>query len=202
MDPVDRALSVLSQAERQLRQLVSDAAGAGDYAGVVRIASWARELTAILDESEPSGRYSRRRVRSTPQHSAPAPSPIAANVAAKLGPKGYPRFHREGERLVRVAWSKRDRSEYEHKAPQSLLETLAARVSEAGTDGKVFAIEELLPIQDRDGNAVPAYQVYVVLALFKQVGLIDQHGRRGYSVPKPKGLANAVEAAWRNLPGK
>jgi hypothetical protein len=36
--------------------------------------------------------------------------------------------------------------------------------------------------------------------LLKQVGLIEQHGRQGYSIPRLPELSGAVEALWRNLP--
>jgi hypothetical protein len=73
---------------------------------------------------------------------------------------------------------------------------------ERGADGRIFSTDELLPLCDNGGADVPSYQVYAGIALFKQTGLIDQHGRRGYSIPRPKELKDAVEAVLQNLPEK
>jgi hypothetical protein len=112
----------------------------------------------------------------------------------------YPLFFKQGSRLVRVAWSKSERAEYEHKAPLTVLKALAAIVRERGRDGRVFLGEELFPVLDDEGGEVPEYQVYASLALLKQVGLVEQHGRKGYSVARPVQLAGEVDAVIRNLP--
>ncbi|MGH9904020.1 MAG: hypothetical protein ACRD8U_00385 [Pyrinomonadaceae bacterium] len=75
-------------------------------------------------------------------------------------------------------------------------------MAETGSDGRVFSTDELLPIHDEDGEEVPSYQVYAALALLKQVGLVDQHGRQGYSIPRLPEFKRAVESVWRNLPEK
>jgi hypothetical protein len=70
-----------------------------------------------------------------------------------------------------------------------------------GVDGRVFSTDEFLPIKDStDGSDVPSYQAYVGISLLKQTGLIDQHGRQGYSIPRIAEFKDAVEAVWKNLP--
>jgi hypothetical protein len=101
-----------------------------------------------------------------------------------------------------VSWSKSERKEYEHKAPFTVVKTLADLIVEKGADGRVFTTDELTPMRDGDGADVPSYQVYAGLSLLRQVGLIDQHGRQGYSVPRLSELKTAVEAVWQNLPEK
>jgi hypothetical protein len=117
------------------------------------------------------------------------------------GRKEYPRFFRHGDQLIRVAWSKREKKEYQHKAPHSALKALAATLAEAGKEGRVFSTDQVLPIRDpADGSEVPNYQSYVCIAWLKQTGLIDQHGRQGYSVPRLAEFKDAVESIWRTLP--
>jgi hypothetical protein len=79
---------------------------------------------------------------------------------------------------------------------------LADRIAAKGVDERVFSTDELTPVADNDGTEVPTYQVYAGLALLKQVGLVDQHGRQGYSVPRLAEFKVAVDALLQNLPEK
>ena len=67
----------------------------------------------------------------------------------------------------------------------------------------MFCTDEFLPIHEvSDGSQVPNYQAYVGISLLKQTGLIDQHGRQGYSIPRITEFKNAVEAIWETIPEK
>ena len=103
---------------------------------------------------------------------------------------------------MRIAWSKRKKKEYRHKAPYAVLQALVKVMSELGKDGRIFSTEDLLPIQDTDGNEVPSYQAYVGIALLKHTSLLDQHGRQGYSIPRLAEFADTIEAVWQKLPHK
>jgi hypothetical protein len=77
---------------------------------------------------------------------------------------------------------------------------LAHAAAEAGKDGRIFQINRLLPLSQPDGNEIPDYQVYLVIAWWRSAGLLDQHGRQGYSISNPNQLNQAVESAWTKLP--
>lgn len=201
MGPVERAAELLRQTEVEMRRVVSDAATAGDYASVVQVAALARSLREIL---EPAAEKRKAPATETARRSAArqkAPSPRRSHATSRRK-DGYPRFVRQGDRFVRIAWSKRDKREYEQKAPFTVLKALTESMAHTGSDGRVFSTDELLPIRDEDGEEVPSYQVYAALGLLKQVGLVDQHGRQGYSIPRLPELKRAVESIWRNLPEK
>ena len=200
MKLLDRAADLLRRTEAELRRVLSDAATAGDYASVVRVAAWARTVSEMVVDLAPrKGKPTHEARTPSSAHREPPPSrSVPTASSARNG--GYPRFFRQGDRFVRVAWSKRDKKEYEHKAPIAVLKALMVAMADKGADGRVFATEELLPIRDDDGAEVPTYQAYAGLALLKQVGLIEQHGRQGYSIPRPLELSGAVEALLRNLP--
>jgi hypothetical protein len=55
-------------------------------------------------------------------------------------------------------------------------------------------------LHDSEGSDIPAYQTYVCIAFLKVTGLIEQHGRRGYSIARLDDFAGAVESTWRALP--
>jgi hypothetical protein len=134
--------------------------------------------------------------RST-QNGAKSPKQISL---AKREQRSYPLFFRQGDQVVRIAWSKREKKEYRHKAGYAILKVLAKSMAEKGADGRVFATEQFLPVRDAQNSEVPNYQAYVGISLFKQIGLIDQHGRQGYSIPRLADFKDAVEAVWKKLP--
>jgi hypothetical protein len=64
-------------------------------------------------------------------------------------------------------------------------------------------MEKVLPLKDQvTGSAFPDYQSYVCLAWLKSAGLVIQHGRQGYSLPKGIQLEKSVETLWANLPAR
>ncbi|MBK9126363.1 MAG: hypothetical protein IPM13_00980 [Phycisphaerales bacterium] len=196
-----KAAAILRDAEASLRQLAAEAASAGDYAGIIKVAAWAKTISDLVkatpaaDEAKPV---------SQPQKASLDKKVQSRRMATRATERReYPRFFRNRDQLVRVAWSKREKKEYQHKASRSALLSLVSALVEAGKDGRVFTTDQVLPIRDStDGSEIPNYQSYVCIAWLKQTGLIDQHGRQGYSVPRLAELRDAVEAIWRSLPTK
>lgn len=197
MPPLDRASHLLQETEAKLRGLVSEAATSGDYASVVQIASWARILSELLNRKSPERVSSAVPVSNSSRIGAKGPKQISLS---KRGQRSYPLFFRQGDHVIRIAWSKRERKEYRHKAAYAILKVLAKSMAERGADGRVFATEQFLPVRDAQDSEVPNYQAYVGISLFKQAGLIDQHGRQGYSIPRLAEFKDAVEAVWKKLP--
>ncbi len=201
MEFLQRASALLRRTEAELRRILSDAATAGDYGSVVQVTAWARSLGDMLRATTPQARTTESGTAATRTSRKGQRVPRNQQSQMPRG-NGYPRFFRQGDRLVRVSWSRRDKKEYEHKAPIAALEALTISIAEKGADGRVFAMDELLPIRDSEGVEVPAYQAYAGLGLLRQVGLIEQHGRQGYSSARPAELRSAVDAVVRNLPAR
>lgn len=180
-----KAVKILTKCEADLRTLVAAAADSGDYDAVLRITSWAKQLSAMSASA----------TNSTPEKQAGAEGSKKPAVRA-----AYPRFARRADQIVKIGWSKREKSEYQHKAPREAALVLARAAAEAGKDGRVFQISTILPLSDpTDGSEIPDYQVYLVIAWWRAAGLLDQHGRQGYSIPKAGQLSQAVESAWTKL---
>jgi hypothetical protein len=112
----------------------------------------------------------------------------------------YPRFLRDGNALVKIGWSKKEKKRYEHKAPKPVLDLLVASLSTAGRDGLRFIFDDLLPLSEPgDGAEVPSYQAYLCLAWLRSEQLVEQHGRQGYSIRRPDQLTASVEEHWGRL---
>ena len=185
----NKAVKSIRQCETELRSLLAAAADAGDYEVVIQLTSWAQQLAALAASAEAGA---------SPQKTANiAPRPLAKRP---IKGKDYPRFGRRGESLVKIGWSKREKAEYEHKAPKRAIDLLVSALVRTGTNGRIFQANDVLPLADPDeGSEVPAYQVYLTLAWLRSLGLVDQHGRQGYSITKSKELVVSVDRAWHSL---
>ncbi len=210
MDTAKRATTLLAEAERQLRELVGEAAAAGEYDAVQQISDLARRVGALVQNAQNAGRSEAIPTGVAMRDERPT---AVADRAARIGSsttrhskrlpaKGeYPKFCRRGDQLVKIGWSKREKAEYEHKAPHQTVDVLTTAIARRSDNGKLFTVEDLLPLKNPvDGTEIPSYQAYVALAWFRRLGLVKQHGRRGYSVKGPSRVGEAIVASWEQLP--
>jgi hypothetical protein len=199
MSIIQRTESLLAETERTLVGLANEAGAARDYDQAASLIELARKIKQLGEQ-----------FRGAASKVADAPNPLdelmkldsAGEIKVpirshnKLGQ--YPKFVREGDSLVKIGWSKSQRAEYEHKSPKRLLAVL--RDSLTSANGKRIMMHRVLPLKDPvTGSAFPDYQSYLCLAWLKSAGLVIQHGRQGYSLPKGIELEKSVEALWANL---
>jgi len=113
---------------------------------------------------------------------------------------GYPRFERQGDRLAKIAWSKKDRREYEHRAPSDLIFRIAeVFLSKILSVGSLFLMDDLLPFKSRSGDEVPHIRHTSPWHGFAPLGLIEATRKDGYAVAVDDLQARA-EREWKDLP--
>ena len=202
MKPVpEHAKQILTATDQQLRQLIAEAATAGDLAGV----DFAREIDGrvrqILHSISSTGFKTGE--LSAPRN--PPPPRVSRSKAARKGaPKrktGYPKYSSRSGILYRLGWSKKQREEYEHKAPRRVVELFAASLVKKSGNGSLVTVDDVMPLVDPgDGSDLPTYQAYLCLAWLRGLGLVKQQGRQGYIVPEPGSLQSLLEEEWTQLP--
>jgi hypothetical protein len=201
---IERGMKTMRESERQLRGLVSEAASAGDYESVMTLTSWARSLATLVAShgSNDQAVVETHEVESS--HSVARRGPRGMKVVTRrqrLAKRDYPKFLRRGRDLVKVGWSRRAKAEYEHKVAESVVMLVARAIAKAGLNGELAPTEKFLAaVAAEDGVEVPEYQVYVVLAWLRCLGLVVQRGRQGYTVSQPNDLPNQVSLSWERLP--
>jgi hypothetical protein len=218
MEILSQAMTVLRQAEGELRQLLFRAAEQSDYESVRLLAQWAEQLGTMVKKDTSNGDIS---------HSAPAANGSAQafsepgviltdrqTVARKSrvkrtrkskrsrAAKGeYPNFLRDGDELLKIGWSKRQKSVYRHKAPRQVVFLFAELFQRTAQNGDRFIMEQVLPVRDPESDTeLPSYQAYLTLAWLRREKLIVQHGRQGYSLNPGTDLVAAVQERWGLLP--
>jgi len=199
------AMRLLDECEQGLRKLVAESANEGDYVGVHRIAGLAKGIAALAkegramiltDERSDSAAQTARAINGT----AP-PFATTAGRKPRAVADAYPKFFRRGDELVKVGWSKKERKEYNHRAPRSAVDAVALALKQVGAKGKLFNGDALLPLKNlADSGVVPDYQAYVALAFLRFIGVVEQHGRRGgYTLGADKPIESTITAAWPEL---
>ena len=203
MKIIERSYKLLEATERALASLAHEAGEARDYDQAARLIELARDVQQLAVQYG-----SQRALPSSASSNAQGSVSMADRIVAKQpdvnrkrGRLGqYPKFLRDGDALVKIGWSKSAKNEYEHKSPKRVLTALVTAIMKAGSNGKRFAMESLIPLKDAsDGSLLPDYQTYVCLAWLRSLGLVMQHGRQGYSLPKGTPIEQAAERAWTSL---
>lgn len=210
MTLMKRVTQHLLDTEKALRAVLADGASNGsDYDDLFRVAELAKAVKRMADDA------AARRPPATTQR-ADAPTRRAGKVGTatkrrrspvsgrpRSATRKYPVFLRQSNNLIKVAWSKSAKTEYEHKAPRRVLTDLVAVIAEVVAQQEQFTTEDIMPVLDsRDKSEIPSYQAYLCLAWLREAALVQRHGRQGYSVTDPEGLRGQVDTHWNMLPVK
>lgn len=199
MSILQRAGEVIANAEAELRRLIGDAAEKGDYSSIEAITKWASLLGELCSNQGPPNTYEPLAHTRAVANPAPTTSKEADKRRGVRKRRSYPYFAKAGESLVKVAWSKSSKSEYQHKAPRVVAVKLAEALAQRSKGGAIIPMDKVLPLKLDDGSDIPDYQAYVSLAWLRHTGAVKQNGRQGYSIKKPNELITCVEAAWAQL---
>ncbi len=208
MDTKKRANRILLEAEAELRQLIAEAAKLGDYSAVEAITGWASSLNSMLDRlSNTRSSADLHPVSKNDETDQPASQAKANRKATKVSSRrkgklrGYPKFARSRDTLVKIGWSKAQKSEYKHKSPRAVLSALTNSLHELFGNNSIVAMDSVLPLTAEDGTETADYQVYLCLAWLRSIGAVEQRGRKGYTRNGLEGnLSEVVSTAWDSLP--
>ncbi len=199
MNVPDELRVMLSDVEDRLAERLQSAIEERIYSDIATIAAVSQRLSELIAELE-HGEIGSRGNGATDAPTAPTrlkPPAIDPKGRRHMNRQAYPKFARDGDRLVKVGWSKKAKSEYEHKASHSTVLTVTEELRKL--EAKEFSMEGMLPISDSSGKDLPSYQAYLVLAWLCSLGVVRREGRGGY-VPVKAGLDPAsIAAHWDQL---
>jgi len=200
MDAIAHAQAALESCDAELRKITEAALAEGEYDAVILLTRMLKEL-AIL-RAVPSNETS---------ESHPEMIDMPQNDAGQLATRGrgdpkpkrsvgkYPRFRRDDTQLVKIGWSKKSRSEYEHRAPFAVVLTTTQNLAGQMSNGRVSRVEDLAPTTPEGESATPSYQTYLAIAWLRSEGLVNRVGRKGYTSTAPGELAERAERRWAEM---
>lgn len=203
-----KAVLILIEAETRLRQLTGEAIEGGDYLTTIKLAELAKTINAMISSIE---NHEKCRITQVP-YNDPSLSIVPMRTSAitktsrrrlqksKVG-SSYPKFLKTPDQLVKIGWSKQEKSEYHHKAPREVVDLVVRSLAQKYVSGKLLATQDLMPLHNPDdGSEIPSYQVYLCLAWLRQIGLISPVGRQGYVMANPGEIEKDVRNRWDQIP--
>jgi hypothetical protein len=199
------AEETISGAEVKLRGMMQTALTKQRYADVARLAPLADGLLNILRMARNGDASSPTSVIADPvraeNHAIKSDGKMgrAPSTKNRLPEPSDPRIERPGDRLVKIAWSKKDRREYEHRAAADIIFRIAELFERDRSPGVAFMMDGLMPFKTGSGADIPSYQAYLALAWFRSLGAIEPRGKDGYAVVVDN-LRTRVKSAWDSLP--
>ena len=194
----ERALNALGMAESRLRDLVAEAARAGNRDDARQIDAWANKLARLPLLAMGSKRSIPETSRSQDNDHTQAESERSSSPRQD---GNYPQFFRIREDLIKVGWSRKRKREYAHRIPRHNVDLVAQALARFTAGGNLASTNDFLPVfSPMDVADVPETQTYTCIGWLKGEGLIEQHGRRGYTVPHPTLLLSHIADRWQELP--
>jgi len=203
MDATERAVGVLLEAEEKLAAVLRDSVEARAYEAVASVAAISNRLAGLIEEVQQrdplppshSGDLSQRpRSEPSPNNN---PGNRASSKVSRGRPGAYPRFARDGDRLVKIGWSKKEGKEYEHRASRTAVQGVVSALR--ANEDREFSMDDLLPMTDHEGEEIPSYQAYLVLAWLRSWGAVQKASRGGYVCQSERLEQGELDAAWEDI---
>lgn len=180
----------------------------GHYADLALLARFADGVASLIAEAGDGTSESPPAAPAARPKAAASDSSRTAGVGLIQSPpvsptrKGskYPYFEISEEWISKVGWSKKNREEYRHFAPVSAAMAVADHVDQTQAPGRLWTVDGLGEVIDREaGEALPSYQLYLVIGWMRFGGLLAKHGRGGYVAVGGGRLKPGVEKALASV---
>ncbi len=212
MDRFTNVQKILGDTEKQIRILIQEALEEGQYEKIVSFARLAEAISELGAVSCRSSDMGKKEIRldavlppQQPRTSSARPSAAEnglkkcqVRVCRKV-PQAYPRFEQDSDRLIKVGWSKKRKSEYEHRVPKAMVEAVFHQLGQTVGYGKKFEIEDLFPVVSENAEEIPAYQIYATIAWLRSESAVEKKGRDGYVLRTDAANPDTFAQLWSGL---
>jgi len=213
----NKVLPSLAKADERLATQMTEAVANRDFSHLGELAAVSEKIRAAIAEIEriepPAAAPARapakpkaKPKRATARKAAPKTKaepkakaePEAPQKRRRSPPKrGYPKYSRRGDNLVRTDWSNSKKVEQTHAVPYPTVAQIATTIVSDG--GAMFRKDILTNLNTSDGKKVPIHQVYLVLGWLLNSKSIRKKGRGDY-VPNYKKLtADALRGSFGKM---
>jgi len=195
----NKVLPSLTKADERLAAQMTEAVSKREYSHLGDLAAVSEKVRAAIAEIE----------RIEPPTSEPAmpkraaapkaePEPEASRKRRRSPPKrGYPKYSRRGDSLVRTLWSNSKNVEQTNAVPYATVARIATTIVSDG--GAMFRKSILTELTTPDGKQLPIHQVYLVLDWLLTSKAIRKKGRGDYIPNYTKLTADALRGSFNEL---
>lgn len=209
MNAQSAAKALIRDCELQIRSLMETCLSERRYEDLPALAGMASTLSKLADDETCPSEHLPFPVVPQEQHIKLGESArligkktttAPVNRGNKSGASKYPIFERQGDRLIKVGWSKKERSAYEHRVQREIVFAAAAALITSMTERGSIRMDAILPLRDNHGSEVPSYQAYLVLAWLRELGVVLRKGNDGYGLAQLEISARNIEQFWSQTP--
>ncbi len=194
MGVFNRVLPSLIKADENLAAQMTEAVTKREYSHLGDLAAVSEKVRAVIAEIE--------RIEPTapaaPKRAASKAEPEAPGKRRRSPPKrGYPKYSRRGDSLVRTLWSNTKNVEQTNAVPYATVKQIAATIVSDGSP--MFRKSILAELTTPDGKRLPVHQVYLVLDWLLTSKAIRKKGRGDYIPNYAKLTADALRGSFNAL---
>ena len=204
----DKVLPSLAKADERLLAQMTDAVAKRDFSHLGELASVSEKVRAAIAEIErieppaapppPAPAKRRRATTRKAKPAAPKAEPEAPKKRRRSPPKrGYPKYSRRGDNLVRTEWSGAKNVEQTHAVAYGTVAQIATTIVSDG--GAMFRKNILTDLQTAEGKKLPIHQVYIVLGWLLANKAIRKKGRGDYVPDYTKLTSDALRGSFGEL---
>ena len=193
--PLSEARRLVLETEVALRKLIVTAAESADYCAVQLLSTVAERLGELGQEL--GGAHEPRSEKPALTDSSISSRTPSQTTLSQRKRKHYPRFESRNGTLCKIGWSKKSKSEYEHRVPrESCGRIIGAIDAVAHLKRKVFTVDDVL--KQLNDDSIPIYQLYAVVSLLRVREILQKQGRDGYKVNDLSALKATDTSIWNN----
>lgn len=116
---------------------------------------------------------------------------------SQSGKRGYPKFGREGDNLVKTEWNNVKNTAQRHRVPFATVSQMVGAINDNG--GQVFRKNLLQNFTTAGGKKLPMHQLYIVLGWLLSTKAIAKKGRGDYHPDSKKLTPGALQESFAKL---
>ena len=213
----NKVLPSLAKADEHLATQMTEAVAKREFSHLGELAAVSEKIRAVIAEIErieppaakPAPARAKPKAKAKPKPKPKRAAPRKAEPKAKAEPeapkkrrrsppkRGYPKYSRRGDNLVRTDWSHSKKVEQTHAVPYATVAQIATTIVSDG--GATFRKDILTGLNTPDGKQLPIHQVYLILGWLLTSKSIRKKGRGDY-VPNYKKLtADTLRGSFGKL---
>ena len=209
---INKVLGEIVGIENRLSEQIRAAIDKREYSDLAGLAAVSQKVHEAIDQIRrqvdssakasdtappPAPRRAAKGRKGKTKANAPASAPAEPKKRRQASKRGYPKFSRQGDNLVKTEWNNVKNGEQRHRVSFATVSQLVGTVNDNG--GQMFRKNLLQAVTTADGKKLPMHQLYIVLGWLLSSKAIAKKGRGDYHPDYKKLTPMALRQSFEGL---